>query len=144
MQAYIKSLIQFGLTGTKITDVPEPSQSICGWTILSLLVRIVSVSVLSDNNNNNNNNVWQCLWCCHHGIVIARVHRFIWRMQTERWTKPTDLLQLSKDTLWLTYRISCLHHRAMRYSTLTVNLLIGSCCICMALQSHLLTIITML
>jgi len=36
MQAYTESLIQFGLTRTKLPTFLNQSQSTCGWTILSL------------------------------------------------------------------------------------------------------------
>jgi len=50
-----------------------------GWQYVSLVLqtRIVCMCGLSINNNNHNNNnsiPSKCLWCCHHGRAIARVH----------------------------------------------------------------------
>ena len=63
-------------------------------TLLSVICRPKCTSLHSNNNNNNRG---QSLWCCHHDLVIARVHP-VQAMDAEQrqvaadlWTKPTDL-----------------------------------------------------
>ena len=80
-------------------------------------------STINDNNNNNNNNnnkLWQCLWCCHHDIVIARVHRV--HLMNADWApggrQPSD--QTNRFGLWVR-RSAAIIHRHHRHLLLLLS-----------------------
>ena len=49
MQAYIESLICFGSIRSKLPTFLNQSWSICGWTVLSLIITLSSVLLVTLN-----------------------------------------------------------------------------------------------
>jgi len=67
------------------------------WQTRRMSIIMFKYLLNNSNNNNNSNNAYWCLWCCHHGTAIARVHP-VHFMNVERrqaaadpQTKPNDL-----------------------------------------------------